>query len=377
MRGRKKHYVVELTESERAELSQLSSARNTPQGIAIRAKIILTADDHKGWSDQRIATVTGVSEYTVRKWRRRWVENHSLEELPRGGRPRQFGAEVRAQITALACTNPQGLGMPLARWSFSELAMHLLSLGVVVSIATSTICRWLKAERVKPWRYHFWQKVIDPSFLALATPVLRLYEQAKSLLAQGIWVVCVDEKTSIQAREGIHTPEPATPDNPVHIAARYLRHGALQFFTALSVAEGYIFGCCRKRKTFADFQAFFLEVLVPEALKRGIKQLSLILDNGTTHAPKQLKKWLDEQKNLHQWPFSVKLYWLPKYASWLNQIEIFLSIFQRKLLTPNHFASLRALMKAIMAFIDHYNATAKPIKWSYTVEKLEKKFGTN
>ena len=290
--------------------------------------------------------------------------------------PGFFPPEVRAQVTALACSLPHQAGLPLARWSCAELALVLMSLGVV-QIASSTVWRWLKAERLKPWRFHLWQHSQDPLFEQRAKVVLDLYEQAVELLKRGIWVICVDEKTSLQARQGLDDPRPACPGSPVHLAARYIRRGALQLFAALSVADGQVYGCCRARKCFVDFQAFFLEVVVPQAIERGVTEIRLILDHGPTHAPKQLEGWLVQQQLQLAWPFSVQVIWLPKYASWLDQIEIWFSVLQRKALTPNHFADLDALKQRILDFMTHYNLSAKPIQWSYTVAKLEEKFAAN
>lgn len=282
---------------------------------------------------------------------------------------------MRAQATAVACSRPQTEGVPLARWSYAEIAQRLVSLGMVACIATSTLWRWLQAERIKPWRYHAWQHVRDPRFLELAKPILRLYELAQLLYERGVWVVCTDEKTSIQARQGIDEPQPAIAGQPQHIAARYERRGALQLFAGLSVADGQVFGCCRDRRCFVDFQAFIQEVLIPEAIRRQVGIICLILDNGPTHAPKQLESWLAQQQTEQQWPFQIKLFWLPKYASWLDQIEIWFSILQRKVLSPNHFESVTHLKQVLLDFIQYHNHTAKPIKWSYTIAKLEQKFG--
>lgn len=164
----------------------------------------------------------------------------------------------------------------------------------------------------------------------------------------------MDEKTSIQAREGERPPDPAKPGHSMHISPRYRRRGALQLFAGLSVADGEVYGQCRLRKRFVDFQTFLLEVIIPEALRRGVHTIALILDKGTTHAPKQLESWLQAQIETHQWPLTIRVYWLPTRASWLNPIEIRFNILQRKLLQPNHFPSLEALVKAIMAFIAYY-----------------------
>ena len=266
--------------------------------------------------------------------------------------PGVFPPEVRAQATALACSRPREEGAPLSRWSNSEIARRLVALGMVAHIAMSTVGRWLASEKLKPWRYHSWQHILDPqTFLQRARPVLRLYEQANALLEKGIWVVCVDEKTSIQARKRPRKPDPAVPGHSVHVSHRYKRKGALNLFAALSVADGKVYGKCRLRKRFADFQAFLLGTVIPEALKRGVHTLALIMDNGTTHAPKQLQRWLQEQIEANGWALSIQVYWLPVNASWLDQIEIWFSILQRKLLQPNHFESLEALKQAILDFI--------------------------
>lgn len=268
--------------------------------------------------------------------------------------------------------------MPLARWSHAEIARRLMALGWVVQVAASTVGRWLAAEKLRPWCYHTWQHILDPqAFLERARPVLRLYEKALELLKQGVWVVCVDEKTSIQARERKQAPLPAVPGQPVLISSRYERRGALNLFAGLSVAEGIVYGQCHLRKRFVDFQAFLVEVIIAEALRRGVHTLALILDNSTTHAPKQLEQWLKEQIQAQGWALQVQVYWLPTNASWLDQIEIWFSILQRKLLQPNHFQSLGELEQAILDFIAYYNQTAKAIEWSYTVDKLEEKLGAN
>ena len=135
----------------------------------------------------------------------------------------------------------------------------------------------------------------DPErFLERARPVLQLYTQALTFLQQGIWLVCVDEKTSIQAREGEEAPRPAKEGSPQLQESRYQRRGARHLFAGLSVADGKVYGTCRTRKRFVDFQAFLQEVIIPEALRRQKPTVYLILDNGTTHAPKQLERWLQQ-----------------------------------------------------------------------------------
>lgn len=277
----------------------------------------------------------------------------------------------------MACSLPKAQGKPLSRWSLAEIAARLVTLEVVARIATSTLSRWFAAEKLKPWRYHTWQHILDPqAFLERARPVLRLYAQAKDLLKAGIWVVCLDEKTSIQARQGEHAPRPAQPGQPVQVSPRYQRQGALHLFAGLSVADGQKYAQTFARKRFVDFQAFLLQSILPEALGRGVHTLKLILDNGTTHAPKRLEDWLQAQIQLNGWCLVIEVVWLPPRASWLDQIEIWFSVLQRKVLQPNHFTSLEELAQAIMEFVRCENQSPKPIRWTYTVEQLEKKLGT-
>ena len=243
-------------------------------------------------------------------------------------------------------------------------------------ISASTVGRWLKAERLRPWRYHAWQHIHDPvAFLQHARPVLQAYGQARTLLRAGTWLVCLDEKTSIQAREGEQPPRPAHPGKPMLHEARYHRRGARHLFAGLSVADGQVYGTCRSRKCFVDFQAFVQQEIIPEALRRKVQTVLFILDNGTTHAPKQLEGWLREQERACDRRLHFQLLWLPPNASWLDQLEIWFSVLQRKHLQPNHFVSTTTLQTSLNDYIAYYNQTAKPINWTYTVEKLEHKLG--
>lgn len=279
-------------------------------------------------------------------------------------------------MTALACSLPRQEGVPLSRWSRADLARRVASQPDMPPVSPSTVGRWLRAERIRPWRYRMWQHIQNPRcFLERARSVLRLYATAQALLQAGTWVVCVDEKTSIQAREAEQAPQPAQPHHRLRQSPRYHRRGALHLVAGLSVADGQVIGRCATRKRFVDFQAFLQETLVPEARRRGVQQVALVLDNGSTHAPKQLECWLHAQEQ--DWGLAFQIAWLPINASWLDQLEIWFSVLQRKLLQPNHFTSTTDLEQAMLAFITYQNQAAKPIQWSYTVEQLEQKLGMN
>ena len=292
------------------------------------------------------------------------------------GRHGVFPPQVRAQVSAIACSLPKQCQVPLSRWSRAELARRVAQDPMLPPISASTVGRWLQAERLRPWRYHAWQHIHDPvAFLQRAGPVLEAYIQAQALLRAGNWLVSLDEKTSIQARQGEQPPRPARPGKPMLSESRYHRRGARHLFAGLSVADGKVYGTCRQRKRFVDFQAFVQEQIIPEALHRQVQTVLFILDNGTTHAPKQLEGWLREQEQTCCGQLHFQVLWLPVNASWLDQIEIWFSLLQRKLLQPNHVVSTTALETSLLEFITYYNQTAKPINWTYTTQKLEQKLG--
>ena len=194
---------------------------------------------------------------------------------------------------------------------------------------------------------------------------MELYEKAPQLTQKGEMTCSIDEKTSIQARKPIHETMPAAPEKPVRVAARYERKGAVQLFCALMVATGTVLAQCFDRKRFCEFQTFLLK-LFAMARNQGVKVLNLIMDNGTTHAPKKLAKWIASLKL----PFEVHIYWLPKYASWMNQVEIIFSKVQRDLLTPNDFQSKASLEDSLLAYCNQLNTHPKPVRWTYTKGKF-------
>jgi len=276
---------------------------------------------------------------------------------------------VRAQITALACTLPHEFGKPLSRWSSAALAQTAVQRRIVSRISPSTIRTWLRAERIKPWRYHSWQKSTDPRFLEKAAVVLTLYEHAHRLAQRGELVVCADEKTCLQALKATGGVTAAQPGHPLRVGARYTRQGILNLFTALLVHKGETLARCFERKRFVDFQAF-CQMLFGSLWCQGIAALHLILDNGPTHAPKQIKRWVRSLRL----PFKVRIHWLPLNASWLDQVELVFSPLQRTVLTPRHFQTREELEDRLMHYFAERNRHPTPIAWSYTAAKLRKHF---
>ena len=233
MSHQRSHRSLLLARHELGQLKRLAQAHRTPQAVARRAQLIEVAHTHPDWSTKQMARALQRHESWVRKWRRRWQKTHSLTDASRSGSPRRFSSEVRAQVTALACSLPRASGVPLAHWSRAELARQVTTVPTLPTISARTIGRPLPAEQIRPWRFHSWQHIQDPeAFLERARPVLQLYEHARALLEQGIWVVCADEKTSIQARQAEQAPRPAIHQHPVYQSPRYHRRGALHLMAA-------------------------------------------------------------------------------------------------------------------------------------------------
>jgi len=369
MPGPRPKYAITLTPEQEARLAHLSTCYMAPFATVQRAQIVLHAARHPQWSNATIAQRLSCHVTTVKRWRQRWQHTDSLRDAPRAGTRRTFTPLQRARVVALTCSAPRQYGKPWQRWSGEKLTQVAIEQQIVEHIAPSTIRTWLRHDKIKPWRYHSWQHSTDPQFVEKALPVLDLYAQASALQAQGELSICADEKTSIQARQRVTPTKAAAPREVVQVADRYKRMGALQLFCALVVASGLTFAQTRLTKKFADFKAF-LSDLFQSSLCTGITVVHLILDNGPTHAPKQLGTWLATL----ELPFEVRLYWLPTYASWLDQVEIIFSKVQRDVLTPSDFPSLVALERDLAAYFVDLNQHPKPIEWTYTKTKLLAKF---
>jgi transposase len=354
MPGPLPQYPIALTEEQVEALTRISACYTCRYGDVLRARILLLAHHHPTLNNSEIARRLGCSRDTVQHWRKRFRQDLPLAGIAdrhRSGASRRYPALVRAQVVALACSKPADHGKPYQLWTGARLAEVAVEKGITQSISRSTINTWLRQDKIKPWRYHSWQKSTDPLFVERAVPVLDLYETAAERSAAGEVTVCVDEKTSIQARQPVNETEPAAPGHVVHVADRYKRMGALQLFCALAVATGATFARCLDRKRFVEFKAF-LQELFGSTLCQGITRLNLILDNGPTHAPKQLGPWIASL----ELSFTVQIFWLPKYASWLDQVEIIFSKVQRAVLTPCDFASKLALERKLTSYFDGLNA---------------------
>lgn len=282
-----------------------------------------------------IAREVGWAPDTVRVWQKRWNTCQRLLDLPRPGPLRIFSPPQRDQITALACSCPKDHGKVFKRWNGEKLGTVAVEEKIADKISSATVRTWLREDKIKPWRYHSWQKSTDPDFAAKAEPVLDLYEGTWVYAQAEILTVCADEKTSIQARQHVKETRPVIERHPVRVADRYKRMEALQSFCALAVASSLTITRTFARKCFGNSKSFCWAC--SPALFARIQVLNLILDNGPSYALKQLGIWVASP----ELGFEMRIFWLMKYASWLDQVEIILAKCNATCSSPTIFQARR------------------------------------
>ena len=286
--------------------------------------------------------------------------------LAPGVRP-VFPPEVVVQIKAMACELPATSGLPLSRFSRDDLVREAVNRGIVAHISGATIWRWLDADAIRPWQHRSWIFPRDANFAEKAGRVLDLYQgywQGQAL-GRDEFVISADEKTSIQARIRLHPSLPPKPGEPRRVEFEYERGGALAYLAAWDVRRAKIFGQCSATTGIAPFAGLVREVMRCSPYKEA-KRVFWIVDNGSSH------RGIAACRRLQGEFPNLVLVHLPVHASWLNQIEIYFSVVQRKVLTPNDFPSLSVVAQRLLAFQTHYEQLAQPFEWKFTRADLAK-----
>ncbi len=281
-----------------------------------------------------------------------------------GGQP-AFPPGVVVEVKALACELPARRGVPLARWSLAELRREVVAQGLVAQISGATLWRWLSQDALRPWRHRSWIFPRDPAFAAKAGRILDLYGrrwEGRSLGRQE-YVLCADEKTSIQARRRKHPSQPPASGRPMYVEHEYARAGAWAYLAAWDVRRAKLFGRCEAKTGIAPFDRLVAQVMRQEPY-RSARRVFWVVDNGSAHRGQKASARLHAK-----WP-KLLLVHTPIHASWLNQVEIYFSIVQRKVLTPNDFASLAAVRDRLLHFQRHYEQVATPFHWTFTRRDL-------
>lgn len=246
------------------------------------------------------------------------------------------------------------------------MAREVRRSGLVATISDSTIWRWLNEDAIRPWQHRCWIFPRDPQFATKAGRILDLYERIweDHLLKDDEFVLSADEKTSIQARARIHSTRPTQPGSAMKVEHEYKRCGAWAYLAALDVHQAKLFGRCEQKNGIVPFDRLVAQVMTQPPYNQA-RRVFWIVDNGSSHrGDRCVARLAEKYKNL------VVVHG-PIHASWLNQIEIYFSVLQRKALTPNDFSSLSAVEERLMEFQSYYEAIARPFEWKFTRRDLK------
>ena len=271
------------------------------------------------------------------------------------------------EVKALACQLPAELGLPLARFSLAELRREAIGRGIVATVSGTTLWRWLSEDAIRPWRHRSWLFPRDPQFAAKAGDVLDLYagRWRGRRLRPDEFVLCADEKTSIQARARIHPSQPPASGRVTRVEHEYERRGALAYLAAWDVHRAVVFGRCEPSTGIEPFDRLVEQVMDLEPY-RSARRVFWVVDNGSSHRGEPCVRRLRER-----WP-RIRVVHLPIHASWLNQVEIYFSVVQRKVLTPASWRSTEDLAAQLRAFEERYAAVASPFEWRFTRRDLQR-----
>jgi hypothetical protein len=273
-----------------------------------------------------------------------------------------------AEVKAIACQLPSECGLPLSRFSSAEIAREAVARGILERVSGATVWRWLAEDAIRPWNYRSWIFPRDPDFRAKAARVLDLYAgrwQGKRL-HPGEFVLCADEKPSIQARARLHpTGAPLPSGDGQLVEHEYERMGALCYLAAWDVRRAKLFDRCEPTGGIEPFDRLVAQVM-SQPPYASARRVFWVVDNGSSHRG---RRSIDRLEGRYR---NLVLVHLPIHASWLNQIEIYFSIIQRKVLQPNDFTDLAAVEERLLAFARHYEQVAQPFEWKFTRHDLDR-----
>lgn len=337
---------LSISDEDREELLVFSRSNALDHRYVVRAKIILALAD--GASYAQAAKQSGASTSTVGKWKRRFLDDgiDGLLDAPRSGRPVIYTTEDRARVIQKACEKPQG---GYSSWSQRRIAEEL-------DMSQSTVHRLLAEDEVQPHKVEHWcGKSPDPEFEPKMLEIVGLYLNPP----ENALVLCVDEKTQMQALDRTQEELPLRPGNPRRQTATYVRHGTTSFIAALAVHNGEITGQPIERNNSATFLRFLKKL----DRKYTNVHLHIIVDNLQVHKTAEVKAWLRRKRK-------ITLHFTPTYSSWLNQIEIWFNLLTRDVIKGAVWKSKQQMIEQIIAYIKTYNNTrAKPFSWTYNGRK--------
>jgi len=344
--GRPKLETLVLTEAERATLERYRARARSARHLAFRAAIVLRCAD--GGTDTDVAAALRASRATVQKWRRRFIVKRvdGLLDEPRPGKPREIGDdEIEALITKTLETTPKGR----THWSTRSMAK-------AVGVSHSTVSRVWRAFGLQPHRTESFRLSQDPLLVEKVRDIVGLYMSPP----ENAVVLCVDEKSQIQALERAQPVLPMDFGQPERRTHDYVRHGTTDLFAALDAKTGNVLGKCYAQHRAREFKLFLREIdaAVPEG-----QDVHVVLDNLSTHKTPEIKRWLVRHPRFH-------LHFTPTHASWMNLVERFFGLLTEHALRRGSHRSTRELRAAIDTYLDAHNEEPKPFKWTKSADDV-------
>ena len=338
---------IEVTQEERDELLTMSRSHKLEKRYSDRSMIILYSAEGK--TLEQIIELTGKSRPVVNKWRQRFREFglEGLKDAPRSGKPKTITPEQKAMVIEKACTKPEG---GYTNWSQDRIAKE-------VGISQAKVFQILKQADLKPHKVEYWcGKSRDPEFEQKMINIVGLYMNPP----ENALVICVDEKTQIQALDRTQPELPLRSGNPRRQTATYKRNGTVSLIAALAVHTGEVTAKTIKSNNAENFLKFLKSL----DRKYRNKKLHIIADNLSIHKHKEVKQWIEGKRK-------ITLHFTPTYSSWLNQIEIWFNILTKDVVKGGIWNSSEQLANQLMEYVVTYNETrAKPFQWTYTGEPL-------
>lgn len=363
-RGRRPKHRVQLSRRQRKELWEVSRQRVRPYREVLRAKIILALDQDP--CVVAVAKRLDVDVKTVRRWRDRFVEEGCIEALndePRSGKPPRIGLLTRCELLSMACASPSDFGeVSRAIWTIDSLLDGFRSHHPEMAISRTSVLRILNEAEIRPHRVRMWLHSPDPQFKKKVRRICRLYLRPP----RDAVVLCIDEKTGMQALGRKHPFQPASPRHEARLDCEYVRHGTRTLLAALNPHTGDVYAEVRKRRT-ADDLLEFMEAVARRYPKK--KKIYVIWDNLNIHLDGKDRRWKRFNRR-HGNRF--RFVYTPFHASWVNQVEMFFSIVQKRVLRYGVFNSAKELEVALLRFIHLWNKQeAHPFCWTFKGYPLE------
>jgi len=339
--------ALTVRDGDLVELTRMTRSSSIRAGLAQRARIVLAAA--QGLANERIAQQVGVSKVTVLMWRDRYQRYGiaGLSDAPRSGRPRRVD---HAAIVS-ATLRPPPKKYAVTHWSTRLLGRHL-------GIGNKTVATAWKEYGVQPWRVETFKFSTDPELVGKVVDVVGLYLNPP----ENAIVLCLDEKSQIQALDRTAPMLPMQPGRPERRTHDYKRHGTTTLFAALEIATGTVTAACKPRHRHQEFLAFLKQVA--RAYPDG--DLHLVMDNYATHKKAEVRDWLAKNPRIHA-------HFTPTSASWLNLVEVWFGIIERQAIHRGSFGSVQDLNAKIRAFITGWNNRCHPFVWTKTAEDILKK----